>query len=34
MKTFIQDITHAIRVAIDAWQYRRHLRSGGNPDIF
>lgn len=34
MRQFIEDLTHAIRVAIDAWHYRRHLRSGGNPDIF
>ena len=32
MKAFFQDIAHVVRVAINAWVYRRHLRNGGNPD--
>lgn len=32
MKAFFTDIAHVVRVAIDAWIYRRHLRKGGNPD--
>lgn len=32
MKAFFTDIVHVVRVAIDAWTYRRHLRKGGNPD--
>jgi hypothetical protein len=34
MKMFFRDLEHAIRVAVEAWRYRRHLRKGGNPDIY
>ena len=34
MKTLLQDLKHAIQVALDAWKYRRHLRAGGNPDAY
>lgn len=34
IKTLLQDLKHAIQVALDAWKYRRHLRAGGNPDYF
>ena len=32
MKDLYNDLIHSIRVAINAWKYRRHLRAGGNPD--
>jgi len=33
MKVFI-DIKYVLRVAIEAWRFRRHLRKGGCPDLF